>query len=124
MPANAPSTMNQTVLLLRFCRFCDTSPPVVQATSLLAIVVVIIPIASAMPAMIMLIPPHLTFPPTPLAGFVQFLAPVVCLPAEVSMVLNGLVEFAFRVNRTPLATIVCCRRSGHEQQSRSKSGHG
>jgi len=88
------------------------------------IVVVIIPVASVVPVTIMLIPPRLTFSPAPFAGFVQFLAPVICLPAEVSMAFNGLVEFVLRVNSTPLATIVCCRRGRQEDQPRSQRGQG
>jgi len=105
-------------------------PPAVQIsaqanpTALIAIVVVVVPIASVMPATIMLIPPRLTFSPAPFAGFVQFLAPVICLPAEVSMAFNGLVEFVLRVNSTPLATIVCRRRRRHEDQPRSQRGQG
>ena len=91
---------------------------------LIAIVVVVVPIASVMPVMIMLIPPRLTFSPAPFAGFVQFLAPVTCLTAEVSMALNGLVEFMLCVNSTPLATIVCRRRGRHEDQPRSQRGQG
>jgi hypothetical protein len=124
MPANAPSTMNQTVLLLRFADFSDTSPPVVQSNALIAIVIVIVPIAIVMPAMIMLIPPHLTFSPAPFAGFVQFLAPAIGLPAEVSMALNGLMEFAFRVNSTLVATIICRCRGHHEEQPRRERGQG
>jgi len=74
--------------------------------------------------MIMRISPRLTFSTAPFAGFVQFLAPVICLPAEVSMVLNGLVEFVLRVNSTPLAAIVCGRRGRHEDQTRSQRGQG
>jgi hypothetical protein len=95
-------------------------------TALIAIVVVvmIIPVVSVVPAMIMLIPPRLTFSPAAFAGFVQLLAPVICLPAEVSMVLNGLVEFVLRVNSAPLATIVCRRWGRHEDQPRSQRGQG
>ena len=76
----------------------------------------IIPVASVMPAMIMLIPPELPFSPAPFASFAQFVAPVFSLRAEVSMVLNGLVEFAFRVNSTLVAPIVGNRARRHEQQ--------
>jgi hypothetical protein len=105
-------------------------PPAVQIsvqateTALIAIVIVIIPVAIVVPAMLMLIPPRLAFSPAPFASFVQFLAPVICLPAEVSMVLNGLVEFMLRLNSTPLATIVCRRRGHHEDQPRSQRGQG
>src|SRR5262249_62246570 len=96
----------------------------VTALIAIAVVVMIIPVVTVVPAMIMLIPPRLAFSPAPFAGFVQFLAPVICLPAEVSMVLNGLVEFVLRVNSTPLATIVCCRRGRQEDQPRSQRGQG
>jgi len=72
----------------------------------------------------MLIPPELPFSPAPFAGFVQFVPPAFCLPAVVSVVLNGLVEFAFRVNGTLVASIIgyCARR--REQQHCSQHGQG
>ena len=84
--------------------------------------VVIVPVVVMMPAMIMFIPPLLAFPPAVLPGFMQFMSPAVGLPAVIAMVLNGLVEFVFRVNGAPVADIVSHGARRQEQQGRSQCG--
>jgi len=68
--------------------------------------VVIVPVVIAMPAMVMFIPPLLPLSPTVLSGFVQFMAPVVCLPTGIAMVLDSLMKFVLRVYGPPVATVV------------------
>jgi hypothetical protein len=84
--------------------------------------VVIVPVAVAMPAMVMFIPPLLALSPATLASFVQFMAPVVCLPATISMVLNGFVEFVLRVRGSPVAIVVGRGSRREKQQACSKRG--
>ena len=84
--------------------------------------VVIVPVAVVMPAMVMLIPPNLALSPAPLASFVQFMTPVVCLPAVIAMVLYGLMEFVFRVRGPPVASVVGRGSRRQEQQTRSQYG--
>src|SRR6516165_9209162 len=84
--------------------------------------VVIVPIAVAMPAMVMFIPPLLPLSPAALPGLVQFMAPAVCLPAEIAMVLDGLMKFVLRVHRPPVAIIIRRSSRREEQQARSQRG--
>ena len=80
--------------------------------------VVIIPVTSVMPAMLMFIPPYLAFSPTALPGFVQFTAPMICRPAVVTMVLNCLMEFVFGKDGAPLTSIFRRSRRHSDQQPR------
>jgi hypothetical protein len=68
--------------------------------------VVIVPVVVMMPATPMLVPPLLALSPAAFPDFVQFTTPVVCLPAEVSVVLNGFVESVLRALGPPLTKIV------------------
>lgn len=90
------------------------------STALIAIMVVIIPVAVAMPAMVMFIPPLLPLSPTALPDFVQFMAPVVCLPAGIAMVLNSLMKFVVRVRGPPVAIVVGRGSRRQEQQAHSQ----
>src|SRR5260370_9504723 len=70
------------------------------------VVVVVIPIVVMMPAVFILVPPLQAHFPTALPRLVQFMAPVLCLPAVVSMVLNGFVKFVVRIGGAPLAIVI------------------
>jgi len=68
-------------------------------------VVVLVPIAVGVPAVVVFIPPAMLLAPATLARFVQFTALVICLLAVVSMFLDRLVEFMLRVNDPALTPV-------------------
>jgi hypothetical protein len=68
-----------------------------------AVVIVIIPIAIAVPAVIIFIPPSMIGSPAGLARFVQFVAPVFSLLAPRAVVLDGFVQFVIGSGDAPLA---------------------
>jgi hypothetical protein len=95
---------------------------------LVAIVIVLVPIALGPPAMFMFIPPPVTFAPATLARLVQFTAFVICLGAVASMALDSAVEIMLGMSDPALAAVVAvfgvkpwdCR----EQQSCGQYGSG
>lgn len=82
---------------------------------MVAITVMIVPVAVTMPAVFVDVPPLPVFPPATLALFVQAVAPAVCLWAVESVMLDGLMEFVVRLLKPPPATVViscsCQRRA-------------
>src|SRR6266849_6651086 len=68
--------------------------------------VVVIPITIGMPAMAVFVPPAVPLRPATLAGLMQFVTPVVSLPAVPAVVLHGFMQFVVRLGYTPLASIV------------------
>jgi hypothetical protein len=88
-------------------------------------VIAIIPIMVAMPAMFVLIPPLVALSPAPLAGFVQFVAPVVRLPAVRSMVLDRFMQFVFGMRGTPGAIVLVgggSRRTREQERDTQRGG--
>ena len=77
--------------------------------SLMAIVVVIVPIAVAVPAMAILIPPAAVLVPAAFARFVQFIPRTVGLPAVPAVMFRGFVESVVRPGNASLATIIALR---------------
>jgi hypothetical protein len=74
----------------------------------IVVMIVIVPVVSVMPEMLMFTPPYLAFSPATLARFVEFMTPVVCLSAVVAMMLNCLVKLVLRVDRAPIAAVIGC----------------
>jgi hypothetical protein len=68
-------------------------------------VVVLVPVALGVPAVLVLIPPAVPFGPAVLAGFVQFAAFVICLATVASMFFDCLVEFVVGVGDPALASV-------------------
>ena len=62
----------------------------------IAVVIVIIPIAFRVPAMLVFIPPSMDAGPAVLPRFMQFLTRALGLPALVAMPCHGLVQFVIR----------------------------
>jgi hypothetical protein len=97
---------------------------------LVAIVIVVIPIAIGMPPVAVFIPPAMVFIPAAFPRFVQFVARAVRLPAVPAVMLDGLVQFVVCLGDAPLAAVVvireCARRSGECQHANKHRGseHG
>jgi hypothetical protein len=86
---------------------------------LMAIVVVIIPIAVGMPAVAVFVPPTMALVPAALPRFTQFVARTIRLLALPTVMFHGLVQSVVRLGDAALATmVVICkrtRRSGEGQ---------
>lgn len=85
------------------------------------VVIVFVPVAVGVPAVLVLVPPAMLFAPATLADCVQFVALVIGLTAVASMALDGAMEFMFLVDDAALAAVdfvgVQPWRSGDEQES-------
>jgi len=73
---------------------------------LVTIMVMVIPIALAAPAVSVFIPPAAPLVPTVLAGFMQLMPRTIRLSAVPAVMLYGFVEFVVRLGNAALATIV------------------
>jgi hypothetical protein len=82
------------------------------------IVIVVIPVVIAAPAMAVLIPPAMVQSPAPFPCLVQFMTPTVCLSAVPSMVFHGLVEFVVGPDNAPLAVIAIRLCAGHSSEGK------
>jgi hypothetical protein len=88
---------------------------------LVAIVIVVIPIAVSVPAVAVFIPP--TVPPAPavFSRFMQIVPRMIRLPAVPTVMFNGFVQSVIRPGDSPLAiSVVFCgrpRRSGEGQHA-------
>jgi hypothetical protein len=87
-------------------------------------VVAIIPIMVVMPAMLMLIPPLVALSPAPLAGFVQFVAPVIRLPAVRSVVLDSFMQFVFGMRGAPGAIVLVGSGPGRTRKQERETQRG
>ncbi len=67
--------------------------------------IVLVPIAHLVPAVLVFIPPLVTLAPATLPRLVQFAALVVCLLAPASMTIDGFVQFMLRMHDTALAPV-------------------
>jgi hypothetical protein len=89
------------------------------------IVIVLVPITLGVPAVLVFVPPLVTFPPATLARLVQFSPLMLCLPAVASMPLDGLVEFMLRVGYAALAPVlVFCLQSGRCSEKQNHGQYG
>jgi hypothetical protein len=86
------------------------------------VVVVIVPIAVRVPAVVVFVPPLMPLTPATLTRVVQFTTLVICLSAVASVSVDCLVEFMLRVSDSALTSVlVFClqaRRGGAKQQKR------
>ena len=79
---------------------------------LVAVVIVVVPIAIRTPAVAVFIPPAMAVFPAPRTGFGKFV-PILCgLRAVPAVVLGGFMKFVIRASDTLLAVIVCAQRGG------------
>jgi len=76
------------------------------SSAVFAVVIVVIPVAIAMPTVPVFIPPPPPHLPTVLPRFVQFMAPMSGLLAPVSVILNGFVELVIRTRDSTLAIVI------------------
>lgn len=84
---------------------------------LVAVVIVVVPVAIRTPTVPVFIPPAMAVFPAPGAGFGQFVAILRGLRAVPSMVLCGFMEFVVRAGDAPLAVVVIrSQRSGAGEQ--------
>jgi hypothetical protein len=75
------------------------------ANALSLVVVVLVPIALRVPAVLVFIPPPMTLPPATRPRIVQFPALVICQPAVRSVSPDCLVEFMFCVSDPALTSV-------------------
>jgi hypothetical protein len=89
-----------------------------------AVVILVIPIAFRMPAMLVFIPPSMTDAPAVFPRFVEFVTPAFGLRAPGAMMLNGFVQSVIRAsNAVPAIVAIGAkkRRSGeHEKTSQCR----
>lgn len=91
---------------------------------LVAVVIVIVPVAVIMPAMAVFIPPAVVRAPTAFSRFTQFMAGMIRLPTVPAMMLDGFVESMIRLADSPLTMIVIgvsSRRCRECQQANQRS---
>jgi hypothetical protein len=78
--------------------------------------VVIVPITVTMPTVAMFVPPLPPLSPAPLASFTQFMAPMICLPAVVSVVLDSLVELVLGARCAAMAILIMPGKTRHARK--------
>jgi hypothetical protein len=78
------------------------------------VVVVLVPVALGVPAVLVFVPPLMPLTPAMLPRIVQFTTLVICLSAVASVSVNCLVEFMLGVNDPALTSIlVFCPKARH-----------
>jgi hypothetical protein len=77
-----------------------------QNLVVIAIMVVIIPIALGVPAPLMFIPPAMVGAPAALTGCAEIVTGALGLPTLIAMMSNGLVEFVIGVDNAALAIML------------------
>jgi len=88
-------------------------------------VIVLVPIAVRVPAVLVFIPPLMPLTPATFSRIVQFTTFVICLSAVASMSINGLVEFMFRVSDSALTPVeVFCVESWHCREKQERRQYG
>jgi hypothetical protein len=86
---------------------------------LVAIVIVVIPIAIGMPAVAVFVPPAMPLAPATFPRLMQFVPRMVRLPAVPAVMLHGFVEFVVRLGNAALATaVVICESTGRSGEGR------
>jgi hypothetical protein len=77
-------------------------------------VVVLIPIAVLVPAVLVFIPPLMPLPPATFPRIVQFTTLVICPVAVASVFLDCLVQFMLRVSYSALTSVeIFCLKARH-----------
>jgi hypothetical protein len=89
----------------------------------IAIVIVVIPIAFRVPATLVFVPPSMVAVPAALPRFAQFMACVCSLPAPIAMPCNGLIESVIRACNAPLAIVFVGAQKGHCREHQKASQH-
>jgi len=96
--------------------------PAKHAHELVAIVIVVIPIAIGMPAVAVFVPPAMAFVPAAFPRFAQFMPRVIRLPAGPAVMIDGLVQPMICLGDAALALVIAisihARGSGKGQQSK------
>jgi hypothetical protein len=88
----------------------ETSPrPENHIHELVAIVIVVIPIAFRVPAVAVFVPPTMALVPAVFPRLTQFVAGTIRLPALPTVMLHGFVEFVVRLGDAALAAMVVIR---------------
>jgi len=96
--------------------------PALEADSrigLVAVVIVIVPIAIRAPAAAVFVPPTMAMFPAPGTRFGKLMAILCRLRAIPTMMLGGFMEFVIRMGDAPLAFVVRAQRSGAREKERS-----
>jgi hypothetical protein len=86
---------------------------------LVAVVIVVVPIAIRAPAVTVFIPPAMAVFPTPGPRFGKLMAILGGLRAIPTMMLGGFMEFVIRAGNALLAVVVRAQRSGAREEERS-----
>jgi hypothetical protein len=89
-------------------------------------VVVLVPIAFCVPAVLVLIPPPMALTPATIAHLVQFATLVICPLAVASVLLDCIVEFMLGVRDPTLTSVeVFCAKAWHRgaQYNRQQNGY-
>ena len=106
----------------------ETSPrPENHIHELVAVVIVVIPIAFRMPAVTVFVPPTMALVPAALSRFTQFVACTIRLLALPTVMFYGFVQFVVRLGDAALATMVVVRkrtRRSREGQNAGKQCRG
>jgi hypothetical protein len=90
---------------------------------MIAVVIVVVPVAIGMPTMLVFIPPTMSAAPAIFARFVQFAPSLIRLFAFAPMTLDGFMKMMIRPRNAPLASVVIgaqTRSAGEEQKSRQR----
>ena len=86
------------------------------------VVVVLVPIAVRVPAVVVFIPPLMPLTPAALPRIVQFTTLVICLFAVASVFVDCLVEFMLRVSDSALTSVlVFCLKPRHAGPKQKRS---
>jgi hypothetical protein len=98
------------------------------------VVIVLVPVAFGVPAVLVLVPPLVTLAPAALARFAQFVALAIGFGAVAAMFFDGFVQFVLGMSHAALASVIVfgvklwdggeqqrCRQNGPGQQ---RSCHG
>jgi hypothetical protein len=90
---------------------------------MIAVVIVVVPVAFGVPAVLVFIPPAVVGVPAPLAGLAEFDPSTIGLAALPAMTGGGLVEFVVGAGDAALAIVVVGleRWRGDEHQERGQS---
>lgn len=89
---------------------------------LIAVVIVIVPVAICVPAMLVFVPPTMVLVPAALAGFVEFVPPMISLPAVAAVMFDGLVQMMVRADYSSLAALILVRRCSWCRDKTQRAG--
>jgi hypothetical protein len=95
-----------------------------QFYRLVTVVIAIVPIVIGVPAAAILIPPTMAFAPAAFPGLMQFMTPVVGLPAVPPVALGRFVKFIVGPGDASLAIVIIGQRAGSARESEQTSQDG